>query len=59
MSNSNLKKAKAEHKKLKKYGVNEIGWYEDRGEVAEWHSHENWNAKNSQKHHDALNATES
>ena len=30
-----LKKAKAEHKKLKKYGVNEIGWYEDRGEVAE------------------------
>ena len=35
MSNSNLKKAKAEHKQLKKYGVNEIGWYEDRGEVAE------------------------
>ena len=30
-----LKKAKAEHKKVKKYGVNEIGWYEDRGEVAE------------------------
>ena len=35
MSNSNLKKAKAEHKQLKKYGVNEIGWYEDGGEVAE------------------------
>ena len=33
MSNSNLKKAKAEHKKLKKYAVNEIGWYEDRCEV--------------------------
>ena len=29
------------------------------GKVAEWHLHENWNAKNSQKHHDALNATES
>ena len=28
-----LQKAKAEHKKLKKYAVNEIGWYEDRGEV--------------------------
>lgn len=23
----------AEHKQLKKYCVNEIGWYEDRGEV--------------------------
>ena len=30
-----LKKAKAEHKKVKKYGVNEIGLYADRGEVAE------------------------
>ena len=30
-----LKKAKAEHKQLKKYCVNEIGWYEDMGEVAE------------------------
>ena len=30
-----LKQAKIEHKKLKKYAVNEIGWYEDRGEVAE------------------------
>lgn len=35
MSNSNLKKAKDEHKQLKKYCVNEIGWYEDMGEVAE------------------------
>ena len=26
-------KAKAEHKKVKKYGVNELGLYEDRGEV--------------------------
>ena len=24
-----LKQAKAEHKKLKKYGVNEVGWYEE------------------------------
>ncbi len=28
-----LKKAKAGHKQLKKYCVNEIGWYEDMGEV--------------------------
>ena len=27
------RQAEIEHKKLKKYGVNEIGWYEDMGEV--------------------------
>ena len=34
-NNKVKRQAEIEHKKLKKYAVNEIGWYEDRGEVAE------------------------